>query len=369
MKRLYLTLFLFLITFSCVQHQPNTHVKVDTFKRYDDVKIKYAQRFLVDVTNQNYTKVEVNSGQSKFQFYDSIFIPHSSNYDFKNHKINKKQYHSLAIQSVTYFAYLELINKSSLIKGLSGLDYVAQSDIKKILKKNKVKEISNDGEILIEKLLKINPDLFLIYPYELKSAKQYNRKGIETLLVAEYLESTPLGRLEWVKFFGLIFNEYPTSQNIFNEKEKTYLKLKQNLDTLKTVFFNLPFNDNWAMPSSQSVTVNLAKDAGLNYVYKQETSQDNLVLSKEKVWNDVMQSEYWIIIASRPKNYKLKDLLKEESIYKDFKAVKNNNVIFCNTSTTNYFTRGSVQPEIMLKDLIDCINHSKEETSYFKILK
>ncbi len=363
------SLMLFFSISSCVQHQPNTHLKVDTFKRYDDVKIKYAKRFLVDVANQNYTKIEVNSGGSKFEFYDSVFIPHSLSYNFNNHKIIKKKYQSLAIQSVTYFAYLELINKVDLIKGLSGVDYVSQSDIKKILKKNKVKEISNDGEILIEKLLKINPDLFLIYPYELQSARQYNRKGIETLLVAEYLENTPLGRLEWIKFFGLIFNEYPTSQHIFNQKEKAYLKLKQNLDTSKTVFFNLPYNDNWAMPSSQSVTVNLAKDAGLNYVYKQQTSQDNLVLSKEEVWNDVMQSEYWIIIASRPKNYKLKDLLKEESIYKDFKAVKNNNVVFCNTSTTHYFTRGSVQPEIMLKDLINCINHSKEETSYFKILK
>ncbi len=362
-------LLILLPLLSCVQHQPNQQKKVDTFKRFDDIKIKYAQRFSVDVSDENYSKIEINSGDSKFQFYDSIYIPHVADYDFNNYKLVKNNYQSLAIQSVTYFAYLELIDKVNLIKGLSGLDYVAQSDIKKILKKNKVKEISNDGEIVLEKLLKINPDLFLIYPYELQSAKKYNRKGIETLLVAEYLESTPLGRLEWLKFFGLIFNEYSTAKHIFNEKEKKYLSLQQTLDTSKTVFFNLPYNDNWAMPSSQSVTVNLAKDAGLNYVYKQKTSQDNLVLSKEEVWNDAMKSEYWIIIASRPKNYKLKDLLKEESIYKDFKAVKNHNVIFCNTSTTNYFTRGPVQPELMLQDLINCVNHSDVPTSYFKLLK
>ncbi|HIP36375.1 MAG TPA: hypothetical protein EYG85_05940 [Crocinitomix sp.] len=369
MKSFILLSITFLLLTTCVEHHQESSTKVDIFEKIQDIDIKYAKRFSVDTTHKAYTKIEINSGDSKYKFYDSIFIPHSSNYNFNNHKVIYNNYKNIAIQSVTYFAYLEAIDMTSSIKGLSGFDYMSKNDIKKVLRKNKVIEISNEGEILMEKLLKINPDLFLIYPYELETASKYKRNGIQTLLVAEYLESTPLGRLEWIKFFGLVFNNYHKANAIFNQKEKSYLKLKQAYDSTKTLFFNLPFNDNWAMPSTNSVTVNLATDAGLSYIYKKETSVDNLVLSKEEVWEQAIHSKYWIIIASRPKKFSLKDLLKEEDIYKEFEAVKNGNVIFCNTSFTDYFTRGPVQPELMLQDLINCINKNDTSTTYFKILK
>jgi len=369
MKKVIVILLAFLWVTSCINHTVDEDKKDTIFPKNDDINIKYASHFNVDLSQQAYTKITINSSDSKFLFEDSIFIPHSPNFEFGKRKLVKKQYQSIAIQSATYISYLQLIGKDTLIKGLSGLDYISSNKVKHLLNTNGCVEISSNGQIILENLLKINPDLFFIYPFELESGTQYAEQGIETVLIAEYLEKTPLARLEWIKLFGLIFNEYSKSNSVFNAIEKEYLTLKQDVDTSKTFFFNLPYKDNWAMPSSQSVTTNLVKDAGLNYIYQTDSTNDNLILSPEIVWNDAINTKYWIIIASRPENFNLKELIAEQEVYKEFESVKNRNVIFCNTSTTEYFTKGPVEPQIMLSNLIECVNHSTDSTKYFRVLK
>ena len=81
-----------------------------------------------------------------------------------------------------------------------------------------------------------------------------------------------------------------------------------------------------------------------------------------------MKAQYWIIIASRPEGFTLNDLKAEEAIYSEFPAVKNNRVLFCNTTTTDYFTMGVVEPEIMLQDLLQ-YNDSNYIAKYFKVLR
>ena len=369
MKYVSLLSLVILCLYGCINHTVDDDKKSVFLPKNTDINIKYATHFSVDLSQSAYTKISINSSDSKFLFEDSIFIPHSSSYDFGTRKLIKKHYQSIALQSATYISYLQLIDKDTLIKGLSGLDYINSNKVKQILNNNGCVEISSNGQIILENLLKINPDLFFIYPFELESGTKYAEQGIETVLIAEYLEKTPLARLEWIKLFGLIFNEYPKADSVFKSIEKKYLALKQDVDTSKTFFFNLPYKDSWAMPSSQSVTANLAKNAGLNYIYQTDTTNDNLLLSPEMVWNDAIKTKYWIIIASRPANFSLKELIDEQEVYKEFESVKNKNVIFCNTSTTEYFTKGPVEPQIMLSNLIDCVNHTSDSTKYFRVLK
>ena len=375
MKIVYYIFFSWLF-YSCVVHtekEVKTEVleigeKITYFEPFE-IDIEYAKEFSVDVSHEDYTKITISTNNSVHNFTDSIFIAHNSNFKPKGRKVVKGNYSSLALQSSTYLAYLEILNKLNLVKGISGLQYVNSENYIKSFDKNNTKEISIDGKIQMESLLSINPDLFLIYPFELDNTDKYNESGVKTLLVSEYLETTALGKLEWIKFFGLIFGEYEKAEVYFEETRKNHFMRTQEVEPENTMFFNLPFKDDWNMPSSNSTTVNLTNDAGFNYIYKDQTN-DNSHKSKEEVWNDAMQCKYWIIIASRPKGFSLADLLKEEEVYKEFPSVKNGRVIFCNTVTTEYFTKGVVEPDILLKELIYAKDNIEfEEPKYFRILK
>jgi iron complex transport system substrate-binding protein len=359
---------LIFILSSCIQHSESNESKV-VFTEKKSVEIRYAKGFNVDESNANYTKIEVNSENSVYNFRDSIFIFHNDTIETSGKKTVQKDYKSLTLQSSTYLAYLNVLNKVELVKGICGLQYVNSTFFTDILIQNNTQEVSIGGSVQMESLLNVNPDLFLIFPFELDNKEKYEEKGIQTLLISEYLESTPLARLEWIKLFGLVLGEVNKANSYFLETEKKYNAIKVSVDSANTMFFNLPFKENWNMPSSNSITSNLVKDAGFNYIYSDSTN-DNSVRSKEQVWDAAMNCEYWIIIASRPADFSIAKLKEEQKVYTEFPAVKNGKVIFCNTTNTDYFTKGVVEPDIMLKDLIYAIHPIKGyESTYFKILE
>jgi len=364
MKLIQLLLILFFT--SCINHSNIDDVVVVKTSKFKS-EIQFAQGFDIDDSNADFSLIKINSNHSKYNFSDSIYIIHSNEFDGANKKVLTKKLNNLAIQSTTYLSYLSVLNKLSLVRGVSGLQYVNSVTLNKKINKSSVNEIGNNGSIQMESLLKVDPDLFLIYPFELDNKDKYNSKGIETLLISEYLESTPLARLEWLKLFGMILDENELANAYFDAVTLNYNAQKIAVDSTKTMFFNLPFKENWNMPNSNSITANLLRDAGFDYVFS-DTINDNAIRSKEIVWDKAMNCEYWIIITSRPANYTLEDLKNEESIYSEFSSVKNNKVIFCNTSTTDYFTMGVVEPDVMLRDLVHCMD-SSYNSKYFRLLK
>jgi iron complex transport system substrate-binding protein len=367
MRFIYFLLLLLSLS-SCISHNAKDVEDVSVSEK-NTLEIKYATGFSVDESHDDFTKVIINSNQSQFSFTDSIFLPHNKDFVAGERKVVKANYKSLALQSSTYLAYLKILNKIDLVKGISGLQYVNSPKYISELEKNSTIEISIDGGIQMETLHSIDPDLFLIFPFELANQSIYEENGIQTLLISEYLEETPMARLEWIKLFGLLFKESELANEYFDNIENEYLNHVTYEDTMKKIFFNLPHKDNWNMPSANSITANLIRDAGFNYIYSEGT-HDNFVKSNEQVWSDAMTCEYWIIIASRPADFSLADLTAEAKIYAKFPAVKNNKVIFCNTATTEYFTSGVVEPDIMLKDLLFAKGELESHVpKYFTLLK
>ena len=340
----------------CVS-QNGTDNKVLDVHHFESVEIKYAEGFTIE-QNDSFFELSVKSLSEKYPFSDHFLV---KKFDHLN-EINR-----IACQSSTYVAFLNKLNSLETLCGLSDMNYLPPGDLTTQIRNLKVEELSNNGAVGIERLVNTDPDLFLMYPFELKSEK-YKDVGIPTLLVSEYLESSVIGRLEWLKFFGCLVNKTGVADSIFDRVSSEYNQLITPVDSQQTIVFNLPFKDNWNMPSKGSLTANLLKDAGFYYPME-ETGADNLVLPKEKVWNLGIETAYWIIIASRPVDYTLTDLIGEEPVYSEFKSVKSGQVIFCNTSHSSYFTEGVVEPDIMLKDLLFLTGKIKDhKPKYFKLL-
>ena len=170
------------------------------------------------------------------------------------------------------------------------------------------------------------------------------------------------------KVLWLSAEQAGTGRFFFESTKEKYQSLVVPVDSSATVLFNLPFKENWNMPSLSSLTSNLVRDAGFNYEIE-SSGQDNVVLAKEAAWERGMNSEYWIIIAGRPKDFSLTDLKAESEIYSAFPSVKSNQVIFCNTSFSGYFTEGVVEPDVMLKDLLFLTGKiTDHQPKYFKLL-
>lgn len=328
--------------------------------------IKYAKGFEM-VERDSCSILKVISLSEKYPFSDSLILPLSQ--VSVNHKLWSANWKKFACQSTTHLTFLNALGAIEKVVALSDINFMPKDELyETILKQNVVELRQNDG-VNVEKLVGLNPDLFLMYPFEWED-KKYSQAGIKTLLVAEYLEKTPIARLEWLKFFGVLIGEEAKADSLFNDIAARYHTLVADESIGKTVFFNLPFKDLWDMPAPQSITVNMVKDAGLDYIFDDTLqSIDNLSFPAEMVWSKAHEADYWIIVANRSANYSMADLLAEAPVYGTFESVKSNQVIFCNSGTSSYFTQGILEPDVMLKDLLYLTGQIDNHTpKYFKIL-
>ncbi|MFD1552369.1 hypothetical protein DNU06_10945 [Putridiphycobacter roseus] len=365
MKLILISLMLCLVACQPVQKKEENS---SAYLPISAINIEVAKGFNIVETDSTF-KMIIHSLSPKYQFEDSLVFPKKSLKKPFKHLINPIE--RIACQSSTHLIFINALNNTQKVKGISEMQYMPKDSLYQVLESNHVVEINKNGEANIEKLLAIHPDVFLVYPFEWQSDR-FKKVNIKTLLVSEYMETTPLGRLEWIKFFGILLNESEKAATIFKEKSRKYEALVVPVDTSETIFFNLPFNDTWDMPAPNSISGNLLKDAGYQYIYANlgEGANDNLVQSKEKVWLDAMNAKYWLIIANRPQGYSLADLKQEETIYKEFKAVKDKKVIFCNTGYSPYFTQGIIAPDEMLKELLEIKSQGVDYAGvYFRYLK
>lgn len=362
--------FFVLMLVSCVQHKKNSDT-ISLFPEQEKVEINYAEGFNVNY-GEGFVQIITHSFGNNEAFSDTIFLQTKSDAKIPSHsKIISPEIKSLVCQSSTHLAYLDVLGAVNRVSALCGMDYVQNEKINNQLKENKTIELCLAERVEMEKLLEVNPDLFFTYPFGSEGNEKYASKNIKTLHIAEYLEETQLARLEWMKLFGLILGKSKEANEYFATIGNEYLALRQTeLDTNKKFILNVPFEDNWFMPSANSLTVKIMEDAGMTYYYKETGATENDLHSKEEVWSDAMIADYWIIIASRPADFSLEDLMAEEPVYAKFKSVIHHQVIFCNSATSDYFANGVVEPQIMLKDLLFATHKlSEHQPKYFFLLR
>ncbi len=363
-------LFITILFVSCVQHKEE-EIEISEIEDEFRTEVEYAQGFDIEY-QADFTNLITHSFGENEHFRDSLlFVANAENPLLKGSKKTFKNIESLVCLSSTYLYFLKILEKLDYVTGLCGMQYVQNEDLINTLDENKVQEICMSENVEIETLLGLNSDLFLIYPFGESEKSKYENAGIQTLLIAEYLEKTQLARLEWIKVFGMLMGELEMATAYFDEVKSEYVSLqKEEQDSNKKFILNLPYQDSWFMPSTNSLTVNLLKDAGLSYYYQNEIGTENILHPKEEVWNDGIEANYWVIIASRPVDFTLEDLIEEEPVYAKFKSVIHHQVIFCNTATTDYFSKGVVEPQLMLKDLLFA-THQMDNYSpkYFHILE
>ena len=365
-------LIICVLCFSCIRHSDESGENQEYWPNPSQKsEIHYAKGF--DIQYQaDLTLIITQSLSGNTPFKDSLYLPYNKNAAIpKTAKVLQYEKVTVACQSSTHLAFLKKLKELDKLKGVCGMEYIEDRDLLSDLEKKAVREICIGEALQKETLLELSPDLYLIYPFSSEEKDQIEKDGIKTLMIGEYLETHPLARLEWIKLFGEIYSKNDMASQYFDEVEKEYNSLKiDQPDTSKKFIFNVPYGDSWYTPSSNSLVVTLLEDAGLYYYFQNEIGTENTPHTKEEIWLTGENVPYWVIIASRPDHFTLNDLIEEEPVYKTFKSVKNGNVIFCNTATSNYFIDGVVEPHVMLRELKSAVNGEIiNDPHYFEILR
>lgn len=359
-KKLLIFSCLFLVFFSCKKELAKNNVKP-----VEKSNVKYAKGFDI-ITNNKSKRLIIKSAYKNAK---EIF---KYNIQKKNvHTILDDKYVTIkvptkriVVTSTTHIPMIELLNKETSVVGFPYSKHVSSKRTRQLIDDGKITEIGKENSLNTEILLDLNPELIVGYSVSSadKSLTTVQKAGINVIYNGDWLEETPLGRAEWIKFFGVLFDKEKQADSIFTIIEKNYLRAKEialkSIRKPSILSGAIMSKDIWNLPAGESFVAQFLKDANLNYLWQETKGKGSLSLSFESVFEKGMYADFWIT----PGYFSSKEqLLASNALYGKFKAFQNNQIYTPSikkgiTGGILYYELAPTRPDLVLKDIIKITN-------------
>ncbi len=285
----------------------------------------------------------------------------------------------IVVTSTTHIPSLEMLEVENSLVAFPNTQYISSEKTRKLIDAGKVRDIGSNQSLNTEVIFDLNPDLLVGFSVDgdVKAFENLEKNGQKIIYNADWTEKTPLGKAEWIKFFGALFDLNEKASTLFENIEKSYLetkKLAQNAKVKPTILAGSMYKEQWFLPQGDSWAALFLKDANTNYYWKNTTGTGSLSLSFETVLDQAKEAEFWI---SSTEHTTIKNLLKENANYKHFKAVQNKKVYSFSTKKGQtggvlFYELAQNRPDLVLKDLIKILHPEllpNHELNFFEQLK
>ncbi|MDG1222261.1 MAG: ABC transporter substrate-binding protein [Polaribacter sp.] len=329
--------------------------KITHAKGFDIVEEKGNKKLIIKSAYQNATEDATYPLSKK--------IPSTA---LANTKLNTIQIpvKNIVVTSTTHIPMVELLQSENAIVGFPHGQYVSSERTRKLLDAGKIAEIGKENSLNTEILLDLQPELVVGYSVTSpdKSLTTLQKAGINVIYNGDWLEETPLGKAEWIKFFGVLFDKEKQADSIFKAIETNYVNAKKTalLGLQKPTVLSgaIMSKDIWNLPAGESFVTQFLKDANLTYLWKDTKGKGSLSLSFESVFDKGANADIWIAPGYFTSK---KQLLESNALYAKFKAFQDDNIY---TPTTKkgksggvlYYELATTRPDLVLKDLIKITN-------------
>ncbi len=269
----------------------------------------------------------------------------------------------VVVTSTTHIPSLEMLGIAESLIGFPNTDYISSEHTRGLVDNGNVRELGKNEDINTELLIDLAPDLVVTFAVEGDNAtvSTIQKTGIPVVYNSDWTETTPLGKAEWIKFFGVLFQKEREADSIFARIEADYLKAKElaaKTSTYPTVLSGAMYKDVWYLPQGDSWAAQFIKDANGTYLWADSEGTGSISLNLEAVLEKGQQADYWI----GPGSFTSLDQLTEaHEVYTQFDAFTAKNVFsFTNkkgaTGGVLYYELAPNRPDLVLKDIIKIIH-------------
>ena len=218
--------------------------------------------------------------------------------------------------------------------------------------------VSGNQSLNTEVILDLKPDVIMGYGLDNKNPTLDNleKNGLKVILNGDWNEQSPLGKVEWIKLFGVLFGKEKQANEIFKSIEKTYyetLKLVEKTKVKPTVFSGSLYEDKWYLPQGESWGAKFITNANGNYLWSKTKGTGSLSLSFEKVYSIAKNADIWFM----DQYTSLEEIKNANPHYSQFKAFKAKNIYSFSkkkgkTGGVIYYELAPNRPDLVLKDLV-----------------
>jgi iron complex transport system substrate-binding protein len=210
----------------------------------------------------------------------------------------------------------------------------------------------------MERCVALRGEAVFTSPLQDVSADALRAMGIPVVECADYMEPHPLGRAEWMKFFGLLFDCSRVADSLYAAVEADYRALAAQAaeqTERPRLMLDLPQGGTWYVPGGQSYLGTLLHDAGADYAFAADTHAGSIALGRECGLLEARRADVWLIRQAKAANHTYSSLKREDPLFATFRPWKERRIFVCNTLRCDFFERIPFQPHVLLRELVDLL--------------
>lgn len=261
-------------------------------------------------------------------------------------------YRRIACTSATHVGFLHALGMTDRLVGMCVPDrtYNLTPD-----ERTRIADLGDDMRPNMEAIVRAQPDAIVVSAYSENDAvvNQIVSLGIPVLYCNEWLESSPLARAEWIRFFGACLGCQSRADSIYQQVVADYTAMAAGTAVSGvSIMSGQSFYGTWYVPTGNTYMGRLFSDAGAQYAFSDNTSKSSLPLTMEQVLQSFVDADVWVGCSA----HSLEELAKTDEKHTWFKAYKTGCVYNFYRRTlpsgaNDFWETGVVHPELLLHDM------------------
>lgn len=323
--------------------------------------VAYAEGFTIE-TFPNYKVIYVSNpwpGSEKTFKYALVEDKKSFTTQYSFDAIIEVPVKNMVVTSTTHIPSLEMLGMEETLKGFPNLDYISSEKTRALISEEKIQELGKNEDLNTEVLLTLEPDAVVGFAVDGNNTtfNTLRQMRIPVMYNGDWTETHPLGKAEWIKFFGALYNKEKEADSIFRNIETAYNEAKLLASKAKskpTVLSGAMYRDVWYLPQGNSWAAKFIEDANAAYLWADSEGTGSHSLSLEAVLSKGKHAAIWIGPGQFSSLAQMKEM---HTAYTAFDAYKNQKVYSFTTKKgatggVLYYELAPNRPDIVLKDII-----------------
>ena len=358
----------------------------------DTVAFRYATQLTV-VRHQGYTVATLKNpwkpGKTLHQY---VLVPADGELPMEEGTVVRTPLKRSVMFTTVHCAMLMSLGKEDCISGVADLKYIKIPWIQEQVKAGRIMDVGEGMSPVVEKIIDQRPDALFLSPFE--NSGGYGRLeeiGIPIVECAEYMETSPLARAEWLRFYGILFGCEAQADSLFAVVDSSYCALaskstvnrqpsarpagalsSERTVNQKTVLVDKVTGSVWYVPGGKSTLGQLIHDAGGLYPWASDVHSGSVSLPFEAVLEKAGEADIWLFRYSSDHDISYQELLSEHHGYNQFRAFRNRQVYGCNVERSLFYEESPFRPDWLLNDFIRILHPEQDgldSLRYYKPLR
>lgn len=273
---------------------------------------------------------------------------------------------SAVAYSVMHGSLMDELGAGDALRGVCDAQYFTKQPIAEGLQSGRIADCGSSSAPNVERMLMLKPDAVFISPFENSGGYgKLETVGIPIIECADYMETSPLGRAEWVKFYGRLLGKSEQADSMFAATEKSYLQLKERGEKAgkrPAVLMDRVFGQAWNVPGAYSTMGRFIEDAGGRNIFDNHKNAGSTPLAPEQVLYQGKDADIWLIRYSQKYPLTLTQMREDRPMYAEFAPFKSGNVYGVNTDVSQYYSEVAFHPQWLLADMLRVIHPELDDS-------